>query len=60
MEWRVDRSNIAMYDRHLYSLQTVTTNVAFRAMVKIVKGLIDCNVLFCNVTRVLTLSVCDT
>ena len=31
MEWRVDRSNIAMYDRHLYSLQTVTTNVALRA-----------------------------
>ena len=58
MEWRVDWSNIAMYDRLLYSLRIVTPNVAFRAiMVKIVKGSIDCSVLFCNVTRVLTLSV---
>ena len=31
--------------------------MAFGAMIKIVKGLIDSNVLFCNVTRVLTLSV---
>ena len=29
MEWRVNQSNIAIYDRHLYSFQTMTTNVAF-------------------------------
>ena len=56
MEWRVNRSNIAIYmtDICIHSklwLQmwlSVTWNV---------KGSIDCSVLFCNVTLVLTLSV---
>ena len=46
-----------MYDQNLYPLQTATPNMAFRAMVKIMKGSIDRSVLFFNVTRVLTLSV---
>ena len=29
MEWRVNQSNIAFFDHHVYSLQIVTTNVAF-------------------------------
>ena len=56
IEWRVNRSNIAIYmtDICVHSklwLQmwlSVTWNV---------KGSIDCSVLFCNVTLVLTLSV---
>ena len=32
MEWHGNRSNIAMFDRHLYSLQIVTTNVAILIM----------------------------